>query len=297
MQIPCRKQAYLYGLSAVLMWSTVATAFKLSLRFLDVFQLLFYAALTSLVVLGLVLVVQGKLRLVCAGTRNDYGVSLMLGLMNPCAYYLVLFKAYDLLPAQEAQPLNYTWAITLALLSIPLLKQRLTVWDLAGGLVSYGGVFVISTQGNVLDFKFSDPVGVGLALFSTVLWALYWIYNLRGSRDPVVGLFLNFAFSLPVLFLLCWLFSELHVDWQGLCGALYVGLVEMGIAFVLWLTALKKAENTAKVGNLIFLSPFLSLVFIHFLLGERILRSTFTGLVLIVAGLALQQRKTQRIPA
>jgi drug/metabolite transporter (DMT)-like permease len=61
------------------------------------------------------------------------------------------------------------------------------------------------------------------------------------------------------------------------------------VTFVFWLKALKYSENTAKVGNLIFLSPFLSLIFIHFLLGERILPSTFAGLGLIVAGLILQR--------
>jgi drug/metabolite transporter (DMT)-like permease len=67
----------------------------------------------------------------------------------------------------------------------------------------------------------------------------------------------------------------------------------MGITFVLWLSALKLSENTAKVGNLIFISPFLSLIFIHYLVGEDILASTFKGLVLIVAGLLIQQLKAK----
>jgi len=58
---------------------------------------------------------------------------------------------------------------------------------------------------------------------------------------------------------------------------------------VLWLKALKFSENTARVANLIFLSPFLSLLFIRLLVGEEILLSTLAGLVLIVAGLILQQ--------
>lgn len=79
----------------------------------------------------------------------------------------------------------------------------------------------------------------------------------------------------------------------GLVGAAYVGVFEMGITFVLWISALKLSENTAKVGNLIFLSPFLSLVFIHFLVGEDILPSTFIGLVFIVMGLFIQQLKAR----
>ena len=40
-------KAYLCGLAAVLLWSTVTTAFKLSLRRLDHIQLLRYASVVS----------------------------------------------------------------------------------------------------------------------------------------------------------------------------------------------------------------------------------------------------------
>ena len=216
-------------------------------------------------------------------------------MLNPCAYYLVLLRAYDLLPAQEAQPLNYTWAIALALLSIPLLKQKLTLWDVIGGTVSYAGVFVISTRGDIMGFRFSNPLGVGLALFSSFLWALYWIFNKRDTRDPVVGMFLNFVFALPFVLTICIAFSDMRINIQGLGGAIYVGLFEMGITFVLWLSAMKLTDHTARIGNLIFLSPFLSLVFIHFLVGEDIFPSTYTGLTLIIAGLIVQQKKPQSV--
>ena len=68
--------------------------------------------------LFLVLVAQKRLYLL----RRYSGAALVraaaLGFLNPFLYYVVLFKAYDLLPAQEAQPLNYTWAITLAILFV-----------------------------------------------------------------------------------------------------------------------------------------------------------------------------------
>ncbi|MFT5988551.1 MAG: drug/metabolite transporter (DMT)-like permease, partial [Pseudomonadales bacterium] len=109
---------------------------------------------------------------------------------------------------------------------------------------------------------------------------------------PVVGLFLNFLFGLPVIVAAAVATDSLHFSLTGsLLAAGYVGVFEMGIAFVLWSYAMKKAENTAKVSNLIFISPFLSLVFIWFILGERILPSTYVGLVLIMAGLWLQQKK------
>jgi EamA domain-containing membrane protein RarD len=54
-----QKKAYLCGLAAVCLWSTVATAFKLSLRHLGPEPLLFYASLTSVLVLALILAFQG----------------------------------------------------------------------------------------------------------------------------------------------------------------------------------------------------------------------------------------------
>lgn len=291
-------RAYGYALATVLLWSTVASAFKLSLRHLDPIQLLLYSSAVSTGVLGAILALRGKLRLIFACTAREYLLSLGLGLLNPFLYYLVLFEAYRLLPAQEAQPLNYTWAITLALLSVPLLQQRLRLRDAAAIAVSYAGVVVISTRGDPLALRFSDPLGVALALGSTVIWALFWIGNARDRRDPVVGLFLSFAFGLPWVLAYCLLFSDPRVTSPaGLLGAAYVGVFEMGLTFVLWLQALRYSENTARVGTLIFLSPFLSLVFIRFFVGEAILPSTLGGLVLIVAGLLLQQWKPRPSPA
>lgn len=293
-----QRKAYTYGLGTVLLWSTVATAFKYSLRFLDPIQLLFFASLASTLVLLGILLLRGRLGELRRFTPRQWLQSALFGLMNPFLYYLVLFKAYDLLPAQEAQPLNYTWAITLALLSIPLLGQKIRPAELLAVLVSYAGVLVISTHGDVFSLRFSNPLGVALALGSTLIWALYWICNTRDQRDPVAGLLANFLCSLPPGLLACLLCSRLApVPWQGLLGACYVGCFEMGLTFVLWLSALRLSENTARVGNLIFISPFLSLVFIHYFLGEAILPATYAGLGLIICGLLLQQWGKKMLPA
>lgn len=283
-------RAYVYAGIAVFLWSTVASAFKLSLRHLDPLQLLLYANVTSVIVLFLVLACQRRLHLLTRIDRHSALRLAALGALNPFLYYIVLFQAYDLLPAQQAQPLNFTWAITLALLSVPLLGQRIGMKSLLALVISYSGVVAIATEGKVFALEFTSLPGVALALGSTVIWALYWIYNTRDTGDPVVALFTGFCFSLPLIAITTTLFSTpLVSDWRGLAGAAYVGAFEMGIAFVCWLQALRHSETTARVGNLIFLAPFLSLVFIHFLVGEEIVAATWVGLVLIVAGNVLQQ--------
>ncbi len=286
-----QRAAYAYGLTTVLLWSTVASAFKISLRHLDPIQLLCISTLVSTATLLLILAFQGKLSALRALTRTDLGRSALLGLLNPLLYYLILFKAYDLLPAQEAQPLNYTWAMTLALLSIPLLGQRITGRDFLAMGVSYLGVLTICTRGDILGLSFADPLGAGLALASTVIWALYWIFNTRDRMDPTLRLLLNFVFGSLYILPVTWLFSDFTtMNLTGLLGATYVGVFEMGITFFFWLKALKLSRTTAQVGNLIYFSPFLSLIFIRVFVGEAILPSTIIGLVLIIAGNILQKR-------
>ncbi|NIO42765.1 MAG: EamA family transporter, partial [Burkholderiales bacterium] len=92
-------KAYAYGIATVLLWSTVASAFKLSLRHLDPLQLLLYANVVSIATLFAVLAVQKKVYLLTQYRRRDFLRCAMLGFLNPFLYYVVLFKAYDLLPA------------------------------------------------------------------------------------------------------------------------------------------------------------------------------------------------------
>ena len=295
MQAPDQRKAVALGLAAVLLWSTVATAFKLSLQHLTPTQLLAWAGLFSTAVLAGFVSAQRKWDEVGTTLRARPLLYLSLGGLNPCLYYLVLFRAYDLLPAQQAQALNYTWALTLSLLAVPMLGQRLRARELFALLLGYAGAVVIATQGNVLALEFVSGAGVALALGSTVLWALYWILNTRVQASAAVSLFLCFALGTPMVWVVLWLEGGIGLpSAAGLAGAAYVGLFEMGVTFMLWLAALRHAENVSRVGGLIFLSPFLSLLFIHLFVGEEIVPATWVGLAMIVTGVVWQQSRRTR---
>lgn len=259
---------------------------KLALGYFDYLQLLFLAVFCSLVSLFCILVFQKKVKNIFRFERKAYLKSAIFGLVNPFIYYVVLFKAYSLLPAQEAQPLNYTWPIMITLLSIPILGQRITLKNFIAIFISFIGVVVISTKGDILGFSFSNPYGALLGLASAVIWALFWIYNIKDKRDEIGKLFLNFLFGMVYITVFLFIFSDFpKFSLESYAAAAYVGLFEMGITFVIWSLALKKSSHAAKVSKFIYLVPFLSLIVIYFILGETILFSTIAGLVFIVVGL------------
>ena len=286
-------KAYLCASGAVLFWATSASAFKISLDYTDVIPLLFYASVTSTGAFFIYILFSNRLNLLKGLSGKDYLYSAVLGFLNPFLYYAVLFKAYSILPAQEAQPLNFIWPITLVLLSIPLLKQKIRAKDILATFICFVGVFIISTRGDILGFRFTNITGVSLATGSSVVWALFWIYNVRDKRDEVVRLFLNFVFGSVLTFILMAITGGVHIpNPPGLLGGIYIGLFEMGITFLLWLKALKLSKTTAHVTNLIYMVPFLSLVLISFMVPEKILPSTFVGLIFIVGGIILQRLRT-----
>jgi drug/metabolite transporter (DMT)-like permease len=207
---------------------------------------------------------------------------------------LILLKAYQLLPAQVAQPLNMIWPIILVFLSVPLLGQKIKTRSFIALFISFAGVYVISSQGNLFRPGHADIRGVLLATGSSIFWALYFILNVRDKRDEAVKLFLNFFFGSLYLVITLLITNKLEIEGgaiRGVIAAVYIGIFEMGITFLFWLKALKLAESTDKVSNLVYLAPFLSLILVHFILHETVYYTTLAGLLLIIAGILLQSRK------
>lgn len=274
---------------AVFFWSTAGSAFKLSLQHFHPYQLLLLASTISFIVLFIVYLWYNNFIINNLLSIQSLKKSAIAGFLNPFLYYVILFHAYAMLPAQEAMALNYLWPVTLVLLSIPLLKQRVSWLSMLAILISFSGTFIIGLRGNFFNFHISNPLGFSLALGSSIIWAFYWILNMKDNREPLAKLVLNFAFgSLYILALLLFSAPTLSFSWQGFAGATYIGFFEMGFTFFFWLLALKYSDTTARVSNLIFLSPFLSLIFIRITVGESILLSTMIGLALIVAGVLMQ---------
>jgi len=291
------RQSYIYAGLAILFWSTVPTAFKISLGELDILPMLTIAALTSALVLLIVVLAGNKTDLIKKTTGKELLNSAILGFINPFLYYLILLKAYQLLPAQVAQPLNMIWPIILVFLSVPILRQKIERKSFIALFISFAGVYIISSQGKPFKPGHSDLTGVILATGSSIFWALYFILNVKDKRDEAVKLLLNFLFGSAYLVVAMIITGKWQVEigFRGAAASVYVGIFEMGITFLFWLKALQMASTTDKVSNLVYFAPFLSLVFVHFILHEPVYYTTPAGLLLIISGILIQNRKPAKI--
>lgn len=291
-----QNKALLFALLAVLFWSTVAVAFKTGLKTFHYIHFLFISIAISVLVAFFTLLIQRKLKLLTRISKRDLLIGVFGGMLNPFLYYLMLFKAYSILPAQIAQALNYTWPIVLVLMSVPFLGQKLNLKGFATLLVGFAGVYLIAAQGQPWPLQPAEPFGVILAISTSVIWAGFWIINTKSAVDPVVNLFLNFStgflLTLPLALAIPWNYHIPNLAWAAV---LYSGFFEMGITFVIWLTAMKLTERTDKISNYVFLSPFISLFFIRLVLKEHIYLTTLIGLVLIISSIFLNRWVNKKV--
>ncbi|MBX3042585.1 MAG: DMT family transporter [Candidatus Kapabacteria bacterium] len=283
------RKSYLFAGLTVLMWSTVATAFKIGLFYTNPANLLFISSLTSLIFFSALFYSKNKFSdsVKLKGLLN----SSLFGFLNPFLYYLILFEAYKLLPAQIAQPLNYTWVIVVTLLTSVFLKQRQKLISIVGLKISFAGVVVLSSQGSIPGLGDISLFGIFLALSSSIFWGVYWLLNLKDTRNDIEKMMLNFAFGTLYILIYIMLTQNFEFNINVLFAGIYIGLFEMGVTFYVWFKALKYAESTAKTGSIIYLSPFISLIFISIVLGEPIALISIIGLILIISGILLPKVK------
>ena len=275
---------------AVLSWSTVATAFKIALQTMSTFSMLFVACATALIIFTSWMLVTGAWRELRLLTTQIWVRFAILGLIAPVVYYLMLFKAYDLLPAQIAQPINYIWPILLAVLIAIVEKQPIPKTKYLGMFVSLAGVVFISFGGKAISGEIS-VAGIILAIVSAMLWGLYWMVNdsLKDKVSEITALFLTFFFAMVYLFVGNFFYPIGHLELRSLLAGVYIGSFEMGIPFICFGIAIRETKNPALINQMCYLAPFLSLFFISMVLEEPIMATTYIGLVLIIGGILYNQ--------
>lgn len=279
-----------FALLAVGLWSTVATAFKIALKSVDYLDLLFYSSLFTLFFYGIIVFSTNHRNVLTQVSKRDLTLSILMGFLNPFLYYLLLFKAYSLLKAQEALSLNYTWAIILTILISIIQKKKIGVLSYLALMISFLGVIIILSKGKIFALRPSDPFGAFLAISSALVWSTFWVLNSISKLTSIIRMFYNFLFGtfFILLFQLLFVGGIVISPILSYLPVIYISLFEMGVTFLLWGKALNLTRKPAIVNNLVYLSPLISIFFINTLLGEKIELPTLLGLLLIIIGLIFQ---------
>ena len=284
------KKPYLYAFTAIAFWSTTATVSKLLLHSFTTIQMLAGCSAVAAVFLFAVNLFAGKLMVLKTYRLRDYLITAGVGLLGTFFYNMFLVFGIDKMLASQAMIVNYLWPMTAVLAGFILLKEKMTVRKAVAVGMSFLGVVLVTSNGKLSGFTGGNLLGAFFCVLAAISYGLFVVLNKRLSYEASVSMMLYYVVS-AVIAVACMLVSSNLPELGGVqsLGLLWIGLGDYAIAYVSWALAMK-AGQTAKIANLAYITPFLSLVVAHFVLGDPITLWSIGGLAVIVAGIFLQMK-------
>ena len=286
-----QRKYYAFALVTVLLWSTSAASVKSLTAGLSSLCVLGYSSLTASLVLLLLLVLRGQTGLLGQYGVRAYGALAGLGFLGMFLYSFLYYTGIRRLTSQEACILNYLWPVMIVLFSCLILKEPLTGRKAAAIGLSFSGVLVIAlfdliAGGGALT---GDYLGIGACVLAAVCYGLFCVLNKKAALDQTVGQIVFWGITCLCAFALCGARGELVLpglsQWRGIA---WLGIMVDGLPYLMWAMALNGAEDTARIANLAYLTPILSVTISAAALGESLSPAYLIALGLILAGIVIQ---------
>jgi drug/metabolite transporter (DMT)-like permease len=198
------------------------------------------------------------------------------------AVLLILFVlATKTTTAANAIFLQYTAPVYLLILEPLVYKEKFRSRDLITVLICLGAMALFF----VGQLRPQDVTGNVLALASGLCFALYFLL-LRHPRAREVNRASSVIYgnALAVIITLPWGLATLSsISGHDLIGVTYLGVVQLGISYTLFTTAMARGVRSLDAGIVCYVEPVLNPVWVFLVLGERPSSWALLGGSIIVA--------------
>ncbi len=289
------RKSYLYASITVLIWATLATVVKIILYDIPNFEALTISSVFAFVFLLIMNIINGSVKELKHYRLKNYLMMSGLGFLGLFLYSALYYYGISALSSQEACILNYLWPLMIVVFACILLKEKLTARKLIAMGMSFAGIVVLTVGTGGAASSGNRLWGIVACVTAAVCYGLFSVLNKKHSLNQNITMMWIWL-TVSVCSLVSGMIYE---KWQPIVGIQWLGLGWLGVvvnavAYLLWAIALKNAEDSAKVANLAYLVPFLSIVLSSVVLKEQITVNMVIAVVLIVGGILLQSIRFRR---
>lgn len=177
--------------------------------------------------------------------------------------------------------------------AVLLLKEGLTRMKTLGTVVAMTGTILLVASGGI-SLKNQDFVSNVLILISATSYGLAWVSakNMIARNPPVLVIGLSLLFGTALLGIAVPFEQGLRMEFnqQSILNIAVLGFLCAGVSSVLYLSSLEH-EEVSRMAFFIYLMPVFATLFAWAIRGEGVATWTaFCGLI-IVAGIAIANRK------
>ncbi|OGG12033.1 hypothetical protein A2Z00_03300 [Candidatus Gottesmanbacteria bacterium RBG_13_45_10] len=242
-------------------------------------------ALVALVLTGILVGMQ-QLEKLRSLTKKEWGLLVAIGAIGGGIPFAMFFTGLSMIGAVNGNILQKTLFLWIALLAIPILKERISKVQLLGYLALFLGMFVFGGS-----FRFVPAAGSYLVLGATILWAVENIIakiTLR-SVSPAIVSWGRMVFGLPFLLIAVAVFGKMHmlVSPTALAPFPLVASSVLLVAYVLtWYTALSSAPATL-VSSILVFAPVVTAILASGILHKGIAGQQLVSMILLTVGTLL----------
>ena len=291
---------------SMIIWSVSGIAIKHALDVLPPFTMIVMRFVPSVLLMLIIGIICRKHSLFCLQKMDlkDLPLFLIAGTCQPFLYYLLETFTYDALNSPTiAETLLSTSPLLSPLFAAIILRERVTKYNIIGILISTGGVFALTLIG-ATDYSIGNSWGILLA-FAAVSAAV--VDSIMMRKAPLKYSALSFVFYTQLIsliyFIPIWLWREgpqalynlqFTIHNSQLMVALgcvaYLTVFASVAAFILFCYALRQIGVTqANAFNNI--RPAFTALWMFLFFGEHLPAGKWVGMILIIFGLFVCQRK------
>ena len=284
------KKAYFFAAVSIFFWSTMATAAKLLLNSgYNGFSVLWASMFFASIFFALANVFNKKIKLLKSYKPKDYLILALIGLPGIFIYNSFYYFGAGILPASQAFIINYMWPIMSVVFACIILKEKMTLKKGIAIAVSFLGIGIVAGK-DIVSFNQNTLVGVGYCLFGAVSYGLFTVLNKKFHYDKSVSMMINCFVTFALTTVINLINGGLFVpSLTEMLGFAWNGIFTVAVPCTTWALALDNG-NTAKISNLAYITPFLSLVWTWLVLDDKGITNlnSIIGLCVIVAGIFIQ---------
>ena len=274
-------QGIFYVGLCIVLWALIPMFAKFSQLRLDHHQYLFYSSIVSFISLFLISLFNHKTSELFKYSKKVYLFVFLLGFLD-FFYYLLLYFGYNRSNGLEVLVIQYTWPIFIVLLSLVLLKERLTLPKIISLIVGFLGVSLVITKGDFTKIDLSHIDVILMVLLGSFSFALFSVLSKKVTINLTNAVTIYFFTAIIYAFISMETFSSFVFptakEWLFI---VINGVFLNGISYLFWIKALQNADASF-VAPFIFITPILSAGFLIAFFDEPILPIYFVGLVLII---------------
>lgn len=282
------KKEYRYAVVAVLLWATWSPVTKIVLKTIPNMEALALGSLVAFLFLLLLNIGKKKTDLLKKWSRKDYMTVSMLGFIGLFLYSALYYYGISVMSSQDACIINYLWPLMIVIFSVFILKEKMNFRKGIAIVLSFLGVVLVATKGNPASMDITNLKGILSCMGAAVCYGLFSVYNKKKNYDQNLSMMIFFGVSAVCAGIMSVLTEQVvAVRPEQFAGIIWIGILVNAVGYLSWCLALNGGE-TAKISNLAYITPFLSMLLSHFMLGEELSVWSFLGLVLIIGGILIQ---------